>query len=529
MKSRAKLGLLLLLAGAAAGQEPTPPTFSTSVEMVQVDVVVTDSDGRHVADLEPQDFVLRVDGKEKPVTYLTYVESEPADEAAPPSSGKLRREDVRRTIVFVIDELHTSPANMVRLVPVVRRFIDEQVAPGDLVSVMAVRESMGIYEQFSSDKQKIQAGLDSLVNRLGQSVESINQPSDAPLASAMNAYFMELYHGMTVAALSRAIAGLKDMPGRKAIVLFSDGIEFPYFLRRPRLGVFQDASFLQRMMDRTDRLVDLANSSGVVFYTFDSKGLVPTGPEMAANLQGMPRFLASETGGIFTTNTNGLSEALGKAMDDMTGYYLLGYQPTSEEFEQMQRRPRQHNIRVRVTRDGLRVRSRQGFTLREAPPEETSLTREDYLREALFSPFDTGGVGLTLSPAYSSGASPLLMRAGMNIDGHGIESADGGDADARFVLDVVVAAYDVDNNVISSKDQRYTIDYPAGRVEEFAEAGFQCEIDIELPKPGIYQLRAAVRDVASGATGSAGRFVRIPDSVPEGESPEWIDLSPAGP
>ncbi len=518
-----------MLACFAVGQEPPAPAFRTSVEMVQVDAVVTDSQGRHVPDLEPQDFVLRVDGKEKPVTYLSYVESESGDTAAPHTSGKLRREDVRRTIVFVIDELHTAPANMVRLVPVVRQFVDEQVEPGDLVSVMAVRESMGIYEQFTSDKQKIQAGLDRLVSRLGQSTESINQASDHRLAPAMNSYFMELYHGMTMAALSRAVAGLRDMPGRKAIVLFSDGIEFPYFLRRPTMGISLDAGFLRRMTERTNRLVDLANSSGVVFYTFDSKGLIPMGPEMATNLQTLPRFLANETGGIFTTNTNGLSEALGKAMDDMTGYYLLGYQPTSEEFEEMRRRPRQHNIRVRVTRNGLRVRSRQGFALQERPPEETSLSREDYLREALFSPFDTGGVGLELSPAYSSSRPPLELRTRMNIDGKGLEFSDIGDGQARVVLDVAVAAYDVDNNVISSKDQRYTIDFPAGRAEDFADAGFRYEMDVELPKAGAYQLRAAVRDASSDATGSAGMFVQIPDSAPEGESSEWIDLSPAGP
>ena len=363
--------------------------------------MVTDSSGRHVSDLEANDFTLLIDGKPKPVSRVSYIADEPR-----PAGGALGREDVHRTIVFVVDELHTSPENLLNLRPVMQRFVNEQLGPGDLVSVMAIREGLGIYERFTNDRRQIEAGLDRLLRRTGQSDVPINQAVEHKLAPTMNAFFMETYHALTVAALSRAVEGLRDMPGRKAIVLFSDGIEFPDILT-PKIGVATDPTFGERMVNRTLKLVDQANRSGVVFYTFDARGLLPDSP---AGLQEMPNLLARATGGMFTKNTNGLSDALGKAMEDMTGYYLLAYQPSAGEFEELNKHSGNHRIQVKLNRPGLNVRSRQSFSFLKNAPEAKPSARADYLGRILSSPFDAGGIGLQLYPLYS--ASPAAKAGG---------------------------------------------------------------------------------------------------------------------
>ncbi len=203
----------------------------------------------------------------------------------------------------------------------------------------AVREGLGIYERFTRDRRQIEAGLERLLRRAGQSDLLINQAVEHKLASAMNAFFMETYHALTVAALSRAVEGLRHMPGGKGSCCFP-----------------------------------MAWSS---HPPFDARGLLPESP---AALQEMPNLLARATGGIFAKNTNGLSDAVGKAMEDMTGYYLLAYQPSAGEFEEVNKHSGNHRIQVKLNRPGLNVRSRQSFSfLKEAPEAEPS-TREDYLR-----------------------------------------------------------------------------------------------------------------------------------------------------
>ena len=67
------IGLALLICAAghpALSQAPASPgsVFRVTVDLVQVDAVVTDSKGRHVADLRPSDFQFLVDGKPRQLT-----------------------------------------------------------------------------------------------------------------------------------------------------------------------------------------------------------------------------------------------------------------------------------------------------------------------------------------------------------------------------------------------------------------------------------------------------------------------------
>src|SRR5262249_15631028 len=85
-----------------------------TTNLVQVDAVVTDKSGKSVTDLKPEEVQLFEDGRQQKITHFTYniAETAPAegatkpfgiDKGAPPT--RLRREDVRRTIAIVVDDL----------------------------------------------------------------------------------------------------------------------------------------------------------------------------------------------------------------------------------------------------------------------------------------------------------------------------------------------------------------------------------------------------------------------------------------
>ena len=494
-----------------------------NVDLAQVEVVVTDSGGHRVADLGRDDFQLLVDGKEKNVTRLSFVDT--GKESAPGHPGALRREEVHRTLVFMIDEVHTSTDNLLGLRPVIQRFAGEQVAPGDLISVMSTRNNMGIYERFTSDPNRIRAALDRLVRLAGQNYNRINQQDRydhdyAGLIDTANAYMMEAHHGVSMGALERAIEGLRDMPGRKAIVWFSDGIEFPLSQLSAGIGLHVDPSHIERMEARTRQVADLANRNGVVIYTFDAKTLFlpDLDPARRASLQNVPYLLAKETGGLFVHDTNALSDALGKAMDDMTGYYLLGYKPDAGEFDRKRVDNQNRRIQVKVRRAGLTVRTRTKVSVVPGDAPKESHSREELLRQALFSPFAAADIRVRLSPVYSaappdpkSGARRPMLRALLSIDGRDLRVQTVAGGKKQVVLDVAAVAFDVNNKPILSKDQRFNIVLPDREPSGLGESSVTYQLDIAVPKPGPYEIRAAVRDDGSGAAGSAGTFVELPD------------------
>jgi VWFA-related protein len=171
----------------------------------------------------------------------------------------------------------------------------------------------------------------------------------------------------TLSVVAYAVQGLRKMPGRKAIMLFSDG--FP-----PAAG----------------GIVQLANRASVVIYTVDPRGfaIFSCAADMGdCTLEDAHRReaifrdsqkgldqLAQGTGGIFFHDDNGLSQGLVNALDDMGSYYLLGYQPRREDFDPVGGLPQFHKIEVKLLRAGLHVRSRNGFVgTPDLPPESPKL------------------------------------------------------------------------------------------------------------------------------------------------------------
>jgi hypothetical protein len=71
--------------------------------------------------------------------------------------------------------------------------------------------------------------------------------------------------------------------------------------------------------------------------------------------------MARGTGGIFFHDNNDLDQGLANALDDLSSYYLVGYQPQRADFNQVGGLPQFHKIEVKVLRAGLHVRSRNGF------------------------------------------------------------------------------------------------------------------------------------------------------------------------
>src|SRR5262249_6113961 len=172
--------------------------------------------------------------------------------------------------------------------------------------------------------------------------------------------------------------------------------------------------------DNVRHLVDLANRSSVVVYSIDAKGLQTLMPD--ASTSGVPRpedysrvaqenfdsqegltYIARETGGMAFLNNNDLNFGIRKALDDGRSFYLLGFDPDNEKFDR-----KYHSIKLRVTRPGMRVRTRAGFICRPDPGRQQGTptqpagpeARSRQILGALFSPFGARDLSLQMTSFF---------------------------------------------------------------------------------------------------------------------------------
>jgi VWFA-related protein len=556
------VGLMVLVAAPLTpqqtGEQSARPVIRVTVDLVQVDAVVTDSQGHRVTDLKPEDFQILEDGKPQKITHFSYVpgtsiaggpapvnrapQKHPgkAPDAIPPPARELRPEEVRRTIVLMADDLALSADDIPNVRKAMKGFVDGQMQAGDLVSIMTTSGGTGAMQQLTNDNRQLLALIDRIhyvpgrvgltwyePTNIGDKARQVQTASNARLNTVRAPGNL----AGTFGAVAYAIQGLHEMPGRKAIALFSDG-----------------------SARSVGGIVELANRASVVLYTFDARGLASFfltavdvcsscagrgGPRKIGGAEGQRQssYLVSQesleqmargTGGIFFHDDNGLDKGLANALDDMSGYYLIAYQPQRGDFDTVRGHSKFHKTEVKVLRHGLQVRSRNGFfgTPDSPPVTEPAARRKlagpgserEGLRKALFSPFQANGFPVQLSAFYSAstgkdsktGRRPALLRAMLAIDARGLKFNDTADG-KQLDLVIVAVAYGANNEVVTSSDKTFSAAMMPDEMNQIIASGLVYNLEIEIPKPGPYQLRVAAWDANSERAGSASTFVEIPD------------------
>lgn len=394
-----------LQAPAAPSQASPPLVIRVGVDLIQIDAAVTDKEGRPVTDLRAEDFTIEVDGKKQPVSNAMFFEGRPGSEAgatavaAPPGSAA----SPERTLVFILDDLDISFDSMYKAKLAMQKFAaswDFKEARVGLRSTSDNAQSVVLSrspERFDKSLQKVRYSLRSSKGASSTPVEMRGGPEAGPASGYPVAWnssaSVDLHAGWTgnpamersnyeqrVYSLLSTINALRSIPGRKAVVLVSEG--FSFGRDRDQLGVASPFDALFEDRDDVDSvlrmIIEVANRASVVIYTIDPSGLLPSGPgadvAFAPSLnarrdawfervgtQGTLQRLAEDTGGLSVYNRNDLKRGLIEVVSDQRAYYLVGFEPPRTAFERTSGRPKFHEIKLRVNRAGVRVRTRAGF------------------------------------------------------------------------------------------------------------------------------------------------------------------------
>jgi VWFA-related protein len=515
--------------------------------LVQIDAVVTDKKGRQVTDLKAEEFEILADGKPQKISNFSYVRNVAEPEATPaplaedksgvtaPPPARLRPEQVRRTVAFVFNDLEMSWESVYYARRAIKKFVDEQMQPGDFVAILPASGGSGALQQFTNDKRLLGAAIKNLrwQPQFGRGVRPFEAPNFSESAfeesEAERYYFTqrrERFSIGTLNALDAVVGALSDLPGRKSLVLLSDGIPVP----PPE----EDSG---RVLAGINRVIESANRASVIIYAVDARGLqtlsvfdastpgspsieqmstltLSRGRELNDSQRGM-RALAEETGGVAYVNSNDIGGGVRRALEDQRGYYLIGYRPDEGTFDPATGRMRYHKLTLNVTRPGLKVRTRRGFfsfTGKTLTPSAVPRTRTQQLRAALVSPFPAGGVSLRLTPFFGHDRKEgSFVRSLVHIDGRDLTFNRQPDGTYKSVIDVVALTFGARGLVVSEANVTHTVTVTEAGYKKVLQAGLLYNMVVPTKKPGGYQLRVAVRDTASERTGSASQYVEVPD------------------
>jgi VWFA-related protein len=532
---RRSLAFVLLAAALAQeAQEPADPVIRVSVKLVQVDAIVTDRQGRKVGDLGRDDFEILQDGKPRAITSFSLVRSAgpraAATGAPPPGPTRPAREEVRRTVAIVVDDLGLSFQSTAAVREALRRFIDRDIHDGDLVAILRTGGGMGAFQEFSTDR----AMLRTVAQRIGWNPQSrvgvspFAADNDASIdiqntSDMLTSDYTDFAALGSLGSLRHILDGLREMPGRKSLMLFSEG-----------MNLFRDGTAGQ-VAQEFRRLTDHANRSAVTIYTIDPRGLQTLGPSAAdatigARIRGSgeagldptnarrdayfdsqhPLFsLAADTGGIFYRDSNDIAGSLRQALEDQDIYYLLGYNPGEEAFNR-----EYHKISVRVKRPGLKVRSRDGFIGEEDRPAPPPITGEPAARalvRALSSPFRTGAIKTRLTCFFGAEKQEGMVQSALHIDGSSLRFQKDESGRHRARIEVLAASFSETGAMADQTTQGYNVVLDEAGLKAARQFGLTYMVRYRVKKPGPYQVRVAIRDAGSGQVGSASQFLNVPD------------------
>jgi VWFA-related protein len=546
-----------------SAQTPTPTPDEDVVKittaLIQVDVTVTDKKGNVVTDLKPEDFEIYENGEKQDITNFSFVSNvkkraEASKSAAvnvPVPTAELKPEQIRRTMALVVDDLSLSFESAYQVRRALKKFVDEQMLAGDLVAIIRTGAGIGALQQFTSDKRQLYAAIEKVRwNPMGRgnisafapvsptmleqskangseiSEETLEAEKDFNLNSSE---FQEsIFATGTLGALKFIVGGMRELPGRKSVVLFSDGFKL---FSTDSSGIKKQKT---RVIEFLRQLVDLANRSSVVFYTMDARGLqcacivaedavidisgenlqktvTERSDELFDTQEGLI-YLARETGGFAVVNNNDLSGGVSRILDDQS-YYLVGYQPDTNTFDAKTRRF--NKLTVKVKREDLKVRYRSGFfNVNEEKIAQMNAAKQtplEQINKALASPFAVSDISLRLNTLFGSDAKGSYVRSLLHVNAQDLKFTDEKDGSKTAVFDVLAVSFGDNGQIIDQIGKSYTFSAKGETYQRILKEGFVYFFTFPVKKPGAYQYRVAIRDTQTEKVGSASQFIEVPD------------------
>jgi VWFA-related protein len=349
MKRIALALVVLALVLPAAAQEQQPFQERIDVNVVLLDVIVTDARGNQILGLAKDDFVVKENGAEQPLESVDYFTNRKLlDQREENAPFKVEQVHEERYFIFFFDKPQDPGVlsdQLARAREAARQFVRKEMKEGDRVAVAGHDHRLKVYSDFTSDRKAIEKAIND-VARFGNGLtEPVTDVADASILRHVDRGTLINRTGTVYEALDVLARAVKPIRGRKNLVLFSPGIM--------EINEDEQNGMIVNRSRHLDPAIESLNAANVTVYPIQLQKEVAIDPMFHQRLE----ELAGSTGGEYYRFNVSFSPALDRIDDANAGYYLLSY-----------RVPRQRGLggfqKVNVSirnHPELRVNSRSGY------------------------------------------------------------------------------------------------------------------------------------------------------------------------
>jgi VWFA-related protein len=560
----------------APPQRQDEPKIRIGTAEVTLDVVVRDKKGRSVKDLTAPEFEIYEDGVRQQVESfrLALRESEPKadvnrgkDASAPAATAPAASRDKTvnpGVIALVFDRLSPDARQMARRAA--NAYAEEGLMARDFTGVFVIDMSLLTYQQYTDDPQLVKQAIEQATSRSTSTFASNNEQtrgladrqnslerqsaaaqastsaggaggsSDAAAGGAATGRAevelafvqMQLRMNETLETLERnhqghatansllaVVNSMRNLPGRKTVIFFSEGLALP-----------------PAVVEQFKSVINAANRANVSVYTVDSAGLRIDSPNLEATreinaiaqrrmnqvhrsqdpsgpmMKGLERNedllrlnphsglgeLADQTGGFLISNTNDLSAGLRRIDEDMRSHYVLTYVPKNQEYD-----GRFRQISVKLSRPNLDVQTRKGYYAVDNTIASPVLAYEAPALAALSAArasnsFALRAGALSFPEPERLGLAPILVEAPASAFTY---APDNEKKNYNSDFSILALVKNASGQVVEKLSQHYQLSGPADKAEAARSGEILFYREANLP-PGLYTIEAVAYDAPTG-------------------------------
>ncbi len=543
----------LLAITLAAQQAPVgnPPQaadanarFQANANLVIETVSVTDKSGKPIVGLTAKDFTVTEDGVAQTVSFCEYqtLDETPIAPAAPPAGpspaagpapvekpkiepvtrnqiAPERPGDIRyrnhRLMVLYFDMGAMPPQDQARAQAAALKFLQKQMTPSDLVSIMSFSDGVHVLDDFTDDRDELEKTVNKLFIGEGQGFdETNNDDSAADYGTAFgedDSEFNLFNTDRQLAALQTAVQMLGSLNEKKVLVYFASGLQLN--------GVDNQAQF--------QATTNAAIRANVSFFTIDARGLVamaPLGDASRGSPGGLGMYsgasalaatgnfqksqdtlhaLAADTGGKALLDNNDLSVGIVEAQKAISDYYIIGYYSANLNLDGRYRR-----IKIAVNRDlSAKLDFRQGYWAKKQFSKFTTAEKERQLQEALMLGDPITELTIASEVDYFQlNSAEYFVPMVIKIPGSELALARRGGAD-HTLIDFIGEVKDEYNVTVGNVRDKVDIKLTGETAAQLSRQPIQYDTALTL-LPGTYTLKLLARDDETGRIGTyMNRFV----------------------
>ncbi len=512
---------------ALARDVPQGPAISVSTRLVEVGVIARDKNGP-VADLTKDDFVVLDRGKTQKISVFSVESSEST--AQPRQSlpqntfsdvPQYGASTLRSITIVLLDNLNTlygSEAGNYETTPYwmedhalanakthLIEFI-KQLSPQDRVAIYGLRDSLQVLCDFTSDRGQLLAILKkydttSKTSREMAEPGAAHTPMGPEVDDLMNAEAVRLA-GLanqeraqtTIAALVSIAAHVANIPGRKNLVWLTGNLPFSGAAMARVLSPARIAAYPVDARGLLAREPFQSKQDGIDFDkvlrngdSMPAQSLQPIGNDTMQKL-------ADETGGEAFINTNDITGAIRRAVEDSAVTYTLGFYIDRNSID-----GKLHELKVETKRKGLTIRyPKSYFAFEGAPPTKDQNWKT--VVTAVQSPIESSVIPLQAKVDRVNQPLPNSLRLLCSIDIHNLRLVQSGDLH-KGAVSVYVIQQDGAGKVLSQWTKTYDLQLSEKQYAALLKSGMPFGQDVQS-KAGLTTLRVLVEDPATAEIGS---------------------------